>query len=271
LFILFSFCLVYGEENKEDIEQQAISCLEESRQIMQEMLTENFSVGRVNDSLKIAQNFFDSQKVLKEGNRPYDFSLIIPYCEEINKIRDIAFEAQYEIMALNKFYDESINDDMDTTSIDAKLKEIDREMRDERYENIKSLVDKAYQEIINAESSSSTLNVFYKTTTRSLKTFFVENWRYICIVLIVLLTSLFVFRRIILKTIIKRKINSLEIRKVTLKDLIMQTQKDYFQYGKMSEGTYNIRTKKFAELVRDIDRQIPLLREEYLKLDRKIK
>ena len=59
LFILFSFCLVYGEENKEDIEQQAISCLEESRQIMQEMLTENFSVGRVNDSLKIAQNFFD--------------------------------------------------------------------------------------------------------------------------------------------------------------------------------------------------------------------
>ena len=46
----------------------------------------------------------------------------------------------------------------------------------------------------------------------------------------------------------------------------METQRDYFQYGKIPEGEYNIKTKRFAELVRDIDRQVPLLKEEIIKL-----
>ena len=45
----------------------------------------------------------------------------------------------------------------------------------------------------------------------------------------------------------------------------MKIQKDYFQEGKIPEGEYNIKTKKYAELIRDIDRQIPLLQEELAK------
>ena len=48
----------------------------------------------------------------------------------------------------------------------------------------------------------------------------------------------------------------------------MNVQKDYFQYGKIAEGEYNIKTKKFAELIRDIDRQVPLMQEELAKLNR---
>jgi hypothetical protein len=46
----------------------------------------------------------------------------------------------------------------------------------------------------------------------------------------------------------------------------MQCQKNYFQFGTLPEGEYNIKIKKYAELVRDIDRQIPLLQEEMAKL-----
>lgn len=42
----------------------------------------------------------------------------------------------------------------------------------------------------------------------------------------------------------------------------MATQKQYFEGGNLSESSYTIRTKSFAEMIRDIDRQIPLLQEK---------
>ena len=42
----------------------------------------------------------------------------------------------------------------------------------------------------------------------------------------------------------------------------MSTQKQYFEGGNLSESSYTIRTKSFAEMIRDIDRQIPLLQEK---------
>ena len=47
----------------------------------------------------------------------------------------------------------------------------------------------------------------------------------------------------------------------------MKTQREYFNEGSISEGTFNIKIKKLAELVRDIERQIPLLQEGLAKID----
>ena len=69
--------------------------------------------------------------------------------------------------------------------------------------------------------------------------------------------------------LIKGKIRKLELRKKTIKTLISNTQKDYFERGNLSEGNYNIRTKKFGELILDIERQLPLLNEGLAKLDKK--
>ena len=46
---------------------------------------------------------------------------------------------------------------------------------------------------------------------------------------------------------------------------MQKTQKEYFQKGSLSESGYQIRSKNFADLVRDIDRQIPLLEEKLIK------
>ena len=284
IFLVFAIILVFclatqiskvngatTPENITAVEKQANQCLNESIAFMKEMQDDNFSVNRVNESLRQAQNLFDSQNVLKEKNKPYDFSLVIPYCNEIKSIKENAFEAIYEFDAFLKFYNESITPEMNATNIDSIILEIQDELNNERYEKIKPLVESAYQETISVKSSYTALNVFYRATTRSLKKFLFDNWIYISSILVIILILFMIFRRTILKKQIERKILSLETRKKTLKELIMKTQQDYFQKGNIPEGTYNIRTKKFAELVRDIDRQIPLLKEEYIKLERKIK
>ena len=279
IVIVLVFCLatqislVRGStlENLTEIEKQADQCLSDSKSFMADMQDNNFSVNRINESLRQAQNLFDSQKILKEGNSSYDFSLVIPYCEEIKIIKENAFGAEYEFDAFKKFYNESITPEMNKTSIEAIISEIEVEFNNERYEKVKPLVEKAYQETISVKSSYTALNAFYRATTKGLKKFLFDNWIYISSIIVLIIILFIIFRRPILKWQIERKILSLETRKKTLKELIMATQRDYFQNGNMAEGTYNIRTKKFAELVRDIDRQVPLLKEEYIKLERKIK
>jgi len=98
--------------------------------------------------------------------------------------------------------------------------------------------------------------------------FVINNWKILSSLAIVIIVFLLIYRIKISIWLVNRKMEALKLRKKTIKELVMQTQKDYFQYGKMPEGEYNIKTKKFAELVRDIDRQIPLLQEQLAKLEK---
>jgi len=62
----------------------------------------------------------------------------------------------------------------------------------------------------------------------------------------------------------------LEIRKDSIRNLTAKTQQDYFEKQDLSEITYKTRITKYAELIRDINRQIPLLNEKLeLKLKKK--
>lgn len=267
--IVSSLVLVFGQEEQNlSVKEQASICLEESKEIFQDLEKKNFSTQRVNDSLNEAENLFNAQFVLESQENKSDFSLVLPYCEDIKKIRENAFKTRDEFSALKKFYDESLTQDMNASSVDKIMLEIEKEIRNERYEKVGPLIDNAYKEIGNIKASHTALKLFYKSTTRSLERFFQENWIYISSFIVILVILFIVYRKAIRKWQIKRKISKLEIRKATLRDLIMQAQRDYFQYGKISEGLYNIRTKKFAELIRDIDREIPLLKEELVRVEK---
>jgi len=259
---------ISGAENN-TIEQSAALCINESHAIMNEMIADGFSVTRINDSLKNTESFFSSQTILKEKKKKYDFSVILPYCAEISAIRESALESRDELNALMRFYNNSVVPGMDVTEIDKIIREIRGEISNERYEQVGPLVDKAYSDIITVKSSYTALNVFYKSTTRNLETFLENNWKVIVSVTAVLLMAFLFYRIKIMRWINERKIEQLKMRKKTLKELIMKTQTEYFQHGTIPEGEYNIKTKKFSEMILDIDRQIPLLQEKAIKLGRK--
>ena len=60
-------------------------------------------------------------------------------------------------------------------------------------------------------------------------------------------------------------------QKKALNTLIQNMQKSYFKTKKLSETEYTIKLKKFKELIRDIDRQIIVLKEEMFKVKKKRK
>jgi hypothetical protein len=238
---------------------------------MLDMLEKNFSTLRINDTIRNAESYYNTQIDLKKKNRNYDFSKIKDYCNQVINIQKNATDARDQVDAFMKFYDDSAIKGMNTSSIDAIVKDINLELADERYEQVPPLVDKAYNELSNVRASYTALNVFYKNTATGLKVFFLNNWKAITILVVLAVVLFFIYRIRIVKWLLNRKIESLETRKKVVKELIMKAQKDYFQSGTLAEGDYNIKTKKFAEIIRDIDRQMPLLKEELAKLNKQWK
>jgi membrane protein insertase Oxa1/YidC/SpoIIIJ len=230
------------------------------------MAEDGFNINKVNDTIREAKNFYDNQVSLMEKQKNSDFSKVLAYCEKIIQIQEDALKASYELASLLKFYNISLSSRMNTSTADLIILEINNEIRDERYENVPALIDNAYSEISKIQASQTTLGIFYKSTTRNIRTFLYKNWKWLSILIVVLIILYLVFKKRIMIYFIKKKMYYLEIRKNTLKELVMQTQKGYFQDNKISEGTYAIKTKKYAELIRDIDRQIPLLKEEIASL-----
>lgn len=265
LFFFLNLSYISAEENITE-KTQAELCLNNSNAILYEIIQNNFSYVRVNDSLIKAQSLYDAQVLFEQEGAKFNYSLILQYCNEINQIRESAFDSYDTFNSLEKFYASTITSEMNSSEIDKIIMEIEGELASERYEKVSPLIDKAYEKIAETKSSYTRLNLFYASTTRGLRNFFIKNWKTSLIVLIVFLLFFSIFNKRIRKQIILRKIEKLELRRATLQDLIKQTQKDYFQFGNMSEGNYNLRTKKFAEFIRDIDRQVPLLKEQLVRI-----
>jgi len=272
IFIL-SFSITFASaltETNKTTQQQAAACINDSIKIMNELAQDGFNTLRVNDTIRQASLTYTAQSVLKDKKQNYDFTSVANYCNQIVQIRNNAFSSRDELGALLRFYNDSIVPGMDTIGIDSIINEIKEDINTERYEEVPPLVDEAYSEISNVKASYTTLNIFYKNTTKTLQSFFEAYWQTIVILLIILIVAFFAYRTKIREWMLNRKIEALQLRKKTLKELIMNLQINYFQEGKIPEGEYNIKTKKFAELIRDIDRQIPLLEEELLKIEKKI-
>jgi hypothetical protein len=266
----FSIAAVISSSNASNFsENEANLCLNKSIEIKSQMTTEGFNVLRVNDTIKEAQAYFNSQLILKEKKKSYSFSKVEEYCKSIEEIHKNALDARDSFNALILFYNTSVVPGMNTSTIDGLITEIKDGIRNERYEETLGLIDKTYDEISNVKAAYTALNAILQNTTRGLKSFFLKNWKTIIISLIVVIVLLIIYRIKIMRWILSRRIEKLKIRKKTIKELIMQIQADYFQYGKIAEGEYNIKTKKFAELIRDIDRQMPLLQEQLIKLGTK--
>lgn len=268
-FLFVFMPIVFSTTQNLNLEEQAKVCLTKSGQNLIELTDVGFNVQRVNDSLNEAENLFDAQLILKEQKKESDFSLILPYCENIENLKEIAFNSRDEFIALQKFYNESITPEMDSTHVDNIILEIENETINERYEKISPLVDEAYNEIVNIRTASTTLNLFYKSTARGLKNFLYTSWIYIVSFLVVSLILFLIYRLTILKWLVNRKLTNLEMRKKTIEKLIQKTQSDYFNDGSIPEGAYSVKIKTFGNSIRDIDRQIPLLKEELAKLLRK--
>ncbi|MEK6906891.1 MAG: hypothetical protein AABW81_04695 [Nanoarchaeota archaeon] len=232
------------------------------------MKEKNIPVTRISESFQEVLQLYNGQIALENLGHKSDYNLINKRIEEINKIKKNAIKANDELSIFLDFYKEH-EKTSNLSSMDSLYKDILNSFSEERFEDTLSLIDNGYAKISEIQISQTTVNLFYQTTSNTIKKFFKENWLKIIIILGIVLTLLFLFRKAIMKIRIKSKLRDLKLQKETLNSLIKGLQYRYFKKQDIPEVEFHSKMVKFKEMILDIDRQIPLLSEEMMKVEGK--
>lgn len=246
----------------------AKSQLEIAQKDFDEMQSRGIPLLRVNETLQEALQIYAGQISLENSGKTAKYDTVIKLCEEISSIKAKATLAQDELKVFEETYQE-YSQELDLSSIEQEYQEILSSFQDERFEDTVKLIEEGYNLLSEVQSEQTAIKLFYKATSNTLKNFFIKYWAHLSIILIVFGGLFFIFKKAISIVIIKRKIKNLEFQKQNLNYLIKIAQKNYFELKKISQLEYEIKVNKFEKMILDINRQIPLLREEIAKIRKK--
>jgi hypothetical protein len=246
---------------------ETVKALNQSRIDLQEMIDAGLNILRVNDTLSEAEQLFTAQSALIKENGTPDFSLILERTAEITELREQAEKMNDELKALEERIKE-IKGESEAFAIFNKAKE---EFADERYDNVAELVEDAYMKISEEQALQTRFRAIYEAGTKTVFDFFRRRWKGLTITIILISTIYLLFRKRVAIFLIDKKIENLNFEKNVLEKLIKKAQYEYFHLFKIPEELYHIRIEKFGELIRDIERQIPVLMEEKARVKGKVK
>jgi len=241
---------------------EAEMALNMSIEHMRQMQEAGFHTTRINDTLADAVQMFKAQTVLEDSGGVPDYSLVTRITGDIESMKNKAFRIYDELQALEMMTGELEGEDTGLVSV---IEEARTEFGDERYDESLVLIEKAYDKISEEQSLNARLSFILENAGKNIVTFLAANWLLIVLSLTVLVVFLAAFHNALSRMRIRRRIRKLEIKKDVLNDMIKQLQHEYFELGKTSEDAYRIKMKKFNEMLRDIEREKPLLNESLEK------
>lgn len=267
VFALILFLLSGITFGKSISEESAITkdLLNEAERAINEMQERDIPTIRVNETFQEALQIYEGQELLESSGRRANFEIVIELCNKILEIKEASFLAKDELNVFIETYKE-YEKNLDLSEMDEEYQKIISSFEEERFEETPALISKGYEKISELQSSQTTVKLFYKSTSQSIERFFTNYWLHLLISIVSLIVLFIFFKRSITLFIIRKKIRNLEFQKKNLNYLIKKSQKQYFANRSMSGLEYNIKIQKFEDMIRDINREIPLLKEEIAKI-----
>ncbi len=242
--------------------------ISEAERCIAEMQNRTINISRANESLQQALQMYSAQITLEEKGKTAQYKLVNQSAVEVCRIKDISLKAQDELILFSRTWD-SAGKNINLSPISSTHSDIINSFNDERFEETSALISNGYKVLSDFQSSQAILNLFYKTTTKTIKDFFVENWKILSTSAVIFAVLLGVLWKTIRRVAIKIKLRNLARRKSSIYNLIKKTQSDYFEKKIMSETEYTIKIGVFGEMVKEIDRQLPEIYERLMKLGAK--
>ncbi len=243
---------------------QAKESLNQAKKDISEMTEKNIPIKRVNETYYEALQLYSAQSALEEKASKADYRRIIEYVSEINSIKKISIEANDELKIFIEAY-KNARKNTNLSEMQEEYNQILLSFNEERFEETLKLIKDGYDRISEIQSSQTAIKLFYISTQKTIKNFLAKYGLKIVVIICISLIILLIFQDRLKKLKRKRKFNNLTIQKKAINHLIEDMQKSYFKTKKLSETEYNIKLKRFKEFIRDIDRQLMVLKEEMFK------
>ena len=239
------------------------------------LLGANASVGRMeaaglpsaqaHDLLDIAWQWYDGQTAVERSAGKPDYAFSIQKVSEIAAIEQSSFSLSDELKALgNRIAGADPAADLNSTK--KLFDEAKQEFADGRLDNAKALINRAYDEVSAAEAAAVHSRTMVESTRKNIESFLAENWKAILAAIAGALIFFFLFQKHIRRFLAKARLKSLLHEREVVEAMLKALQKDYFGKKNVTELTYHIKTKQYGDVIRNINRQLPLLREEIKKI-----
>ena len=289
-----------SESNETIVTQQdALLSINESEQIIQEMLKHNFSILYMNDTLLEAKRVFQQAKyaeILRDVNsseikkqearkalslvkwKEITYDNVLVYTDEIKDRREEAFllidkiavekskieTEQGGLFSEGLFRSPSTEPSDETKQI---LEEVKLAFQEDRYQDAEDLLEEFRTALEQEIAETSTLSGIKKGA----KNFFQRYWIHIIISLILLsVIGYFAYKKFE-KRLIRRKIKKMKAEKEVLMRLMKKAQEERFKKNIISGLVYNIRMKKYQEKLQEIKQELPVLEARLEKAKKRIK
>lgn len=242
--------------------QEANSSIQQAQKDIQEMEEAGLPTKRVNDLFVEANSTYHTQLFLNQSGKEPDLSEVISTTNKINSLKKSAFKIKDELDTLEERINELEKSNINLSKVKSTFRQAEKEFEDERYELAGNKIEKTYEQISTAQAATTKIKAFYEATGKTLYNFVKNNYKKIVVAVVVIIIVSFVFYRKLKIRLLEKKKKELKHRKKVLQDLIKKSQYNYFDKGRISESTYKTRTSKYGEMIRDINRQLPLINQE---------
>ncbi|MDD5148049.1 MAG: hypothetical protein PHH08_01140 [Candidatus ainarchaeum sp.] len=216
---------------------------------------------RVSDTIEIANQLFESEKLKEKLGNNADYSNAIQKAKEASKSGDSAFEVFDELTMLQE-YIAGLPAEVDKEEVTRMALDANKSFQEERFEEAKEKIDAVYAKIDDMQSISFRTTAMYTAATANIWTLIVAFQAQLAVLIGTPSLIWVIFRKKIRGWRIKKKMERLELQKEVVSNMLKQAQQSYFIDAKIPENIYAIRVETFSKMTRDITRKIAILLEE---------
>lgn len=150
--------------------------------------------------------------------------------------------------------------DIDFSKQLSKLDEARKAFREDRFDDASKLLDSIKTDL----ESQTYANVMLQGVVESAKGTIMKYWMYILAALLILIVIIVFAIIATTKHITRKKIEKMKAEREAIVEMMKETQDERFRKDTISALVYNIRMKKYEEMLNKIKEELPVL-EKYLK------
>ena len=252
--------VTYGIKHNETLMQ-----LNNANTSIAKMRKEGLPSQNAADLYGLARQWFDGQEAIElSGGRPkYDFAI-----QKITEIADLeqnTYRVNDDLKALSERIG-TADSGADLSATKSLVADAAQEFKDGRIDRAKTLIAQAYDEVSKAEAQAVHSRTIGESARRTIENFLTDNWRAIVYVAAAAAAIFFIFQKQIRKALVSTRLKALLRERGVIETMLKSLQKDYFEKKSVTDLTNRVKTKKYGDIIRNINRQLPLLKEELRRI-----
>lgn len=221
--------------------------IERAKADIQEMEELGIGTSFVKDELADAEN------ALLEG----DYQEVLEKTESISKRKERALSILDSIKALELRIDD-VSKIGDTKEAEEKLSEANIFFKNENYAEAEDAIFEGGRLLRQVEDEYSIVEARYSAARDNTISYVKERWMTLAAAALLILAATVVSYSRILKMRDKKTLENMQLERKVLHDLSKKAQTEYFNEMKISQRIYDIKIRKYRELMLKLDEKIPI-------------